>query len=153
MFIFSINSNKTIIPTQLLLKALFKSKLTFTCKQNCIHATWMFKNISPAKKTFTLNRTSGMIIIFKKNYITESIREINTMLPPVGKTSQIPENSIRENKGKKKKNVKRTLSSHLATHSENAISLSSTSFSSSESIDCLHSAFLDSRSTSLLFSL
>lgn len=43
-----------------------------------------------------------MIIIFKKNYITESIREINTMLPPVGKTSQIPENSIRENKGKKK---------------------------------------------------
>lgn len=152
MFIFSINSNKTIIPTQLLLKALFNSKLTFTCKQICIHATWMFKNISPAKKTFTLNRTSGMIIIFKKNYITESIREINTMLPPVGKTSQIPENSIRENKGEKK-NVKRTLSSHLATHSENAISLSSTSFSSSESIDCLHSAFLDSRSTSLLFSL
>lgn len=152
MFIFSINSNKTIIPTQLLLKALFNSKLTFTCKQICIHATWMFKNISPAKKTFTLYRTSGMIIIFKKNYITESIREKNTMLPPVGKTSQIPENSIRENKGKKR-NVKRTLSSHLATHSENAISLSSTSFSSSESIDCLHSAFLDSRSTSLLFSL
>lgn len=152
MFIFSINSNKTIIPTQLLLKALFNSKLTFTCKQICIHATWMFKNIFPTKKIFTLNRTSGMIIIFKKNYITESIRETNTMLPPVGKTSQIPENSIRENTGKQR-NVKRTLSSHLATHSENAISLSSTSFSSSESIDCLHSAFLDSRSTSLLFSL
>lgn len=110
MFIFSINSNKTIIPTQLLLKALFNSKLTFTCKQICIHATWMFKNISPAKKTFTLNRTSGMIIIFKKNYITESIREINTMLPPVGKTSQIPENSIRENKGKKKKKKCKTYS-------------------------------------------